>query len=538
MKHEKEKRTVKDALRRSEEKWHSLFNNMSDGFAYHRILLDAEGKPCDYVFHEVNEAFERLTGLKREHIIGRRVTKVLPGIENDPAGWIGKYGHVALTGSPVQFETYSEPLDKWYSVSAFSPHKGYFAVTFSDITEQKRMEQALRESEEKLRCTKEEWELTFDAVPDLVAILDNEHRIVRVNRAMADRLGVTPDQCRGLRCYEAVHGMSVIPGFCPHSLTCRDGRQHVAEVHERRLGGHFLVSTTPLCDQQGRVTGAVHVARDITARKQAEQELRKAYDDLELRVRERTSKLRVSNKALVEYAARLERLNTELQDFSFVAAHDLQEPLRKIQTFCDMAIKRCAPTLDSAGRQYLDRVVSSASRMRQLLRDLLGFSRTAARPGPFKEIDLARTAREAADLFEEDLDGSGGRVEIEGMAEMKADEDQMRCLFQNLIDNALKFRSEENPRIKIHARQDRGRVEIIVKDNGIGFDPQYAERIFKPFQKLHSRREYEGTGMGLAVCRKIVEWHGGSIKAESESGEGSTFLIRLPANHGRKEGMS
>lgn len=647
-----EVRTIEHALKRSEEKLHSLFSNMSEGFAYHRIVLDAEGKPCDYVFLEVNEAFEELTGLKREDIIGRQATKILPGIKNDSTDWVGKYGQVALTGKPVQFVSYAEPLEKYYSVSAFSPHKGYFAVTFSDITERKKMERALRESEAKLRVTlrsigdaviatdadsritfmnpvaahltgwnedeaygqkiekvfriineltrkpaedivrrvlregtisalanhtslvtrdgreipiedsaapimdkdgrvsgvvlvfydvtdqrkaqqellhaKEEWELTFDTVPDLIAILDNQHRIVRVNRAMAVRLGARPDQCIGLRCYEAVHGMDEIPAFCPHSLTCRDGQQHVAEVNEPRLGGDFLVSTTPLRDRQERVIGSVHVARDITARKQAELELRRAHDELDLRVRERTSELQISNEALRGYAAKLERLNEELQDFAFAAAHDLQEPLRKIQTFCDLIMKRYSPALDGTGQEYLERVVCSAGRMRQLLRDLLQFSKTAAGPEPFQEIDLGQMALEATELFEEDLKISGGRVEIESLPRVKADEGQMLRLFQNLIGNALKFSSQESPRIKIYARHKPGLWEIFVEDNGIGFDPRFADRIFKPFEKLQGRREYEGSGMGLAICHKIVEGHGGSIRAESEPGKGSVFIMTLP----------
>ena len=132
--------TVKDALKRTEEKLHSLFNNMSEGFAYHRIVLDAAGKPCDYVFLEINEAFTRLTGLEADQIIGKRVTAALPGIEKDPTDWIGKYGEVALTGKPVQFENHAVSLQRWYSVSAFSPRKGFFACTFADITERKRAE--------------------------------------------------------------------------------------------------------------------------------------------------------------------------------------------------------------------------------------------------------------------------------------------------------------------------------------------------------------------------------------------------------------
>jgi light-regulated signal transduction histidine kinase (bacteriophytochrome) len=227
--------------------------------------------------------------------------------------------------------------------------------------------------------------------------------------------------------------------------------------------------------------------------------------------------------------ARLELVNAELQEFAFIAAHDLQEPLRKIQTFCDIAMKRCAPVLDSSSRGYLDRVVSSAGRMRQLLNDLLEFSRVAARPGPLKKIDLGTIVREAADVFEASVKETGCQIEIENIPAIEADETQMLRLFQNLIGNALKFRGAGTPRIKVYGKLHRqGICELFVEDNGIGFDPKFAGLIFKPFQRLHGRSVYDGTGMGLAICRKIVERHGGNIRAESEPGKGSTFIIRLP----------
>lgn len=235
--------------------------------------------------------------------------------------------------------------------------------------------------------------------------------------------------------------------------------------------------------------------------------------------------------------ARLELVNAELQEFAFVASHDLQEPLRKIQTFCDLTRKRCAPVLDSTSQEYLDRVVDSASRMRQLLHDLLEFSRVATRPQPFKKMDLVKIVREAADVFEASVKETGCKIEIENIPAIEADESQMLRLFQNLIANALKFRGE-TCHIRIFGKLDgKGSCELFVRDNGIGFEPQFAELIFKPFQRLHGRKEYDGTGMGLAICRKIAEGHGGSIRAESEPGKGSTFIIRLPLRQDRREGV-
>ena len=183
-----------------------FFDKMLDGFAYHKIVVDKAGKPVDYIFLEVNHAFEKMTGLKRESIIGKKVTDVLPGIEKDSADWIGVYGRVALTCSPIQFENYAEPLGKWYKISAYCPEKGYFVALFEDITERKK-------ADEELWQSKNDWERTFDSVPDFIAILDNQFRIVRANRAMAQQLGVSPEKAIGLFCYYCVHGLDNPAGF-------------------------------------------------------------------------------------------------------------------------------------------------------------------------------------------------------------------------------------------------------------------------------------------------------------------------------------
>ena len=297
-------------------------------------------------------------------------------------------------------------------------------------------------------------------------------------------------------------------------------------------GVHYIAARGKLVrDDEGRAVRLNGLIWDISERRQMEEELRKSRDDLELRVGERTAELSAT-------VARLELVNAELQEFAFVASHDLQEPLRKIQTFCDMAKKRCAPVLDITSQQYLDRVINSASRMRQLLSDLLQFSRVAAKPEPFEKIDLVKIVREAADVFEKTVKNTGALVDIESMPAIEADESQMLRLFQNLIGNALKFRSNGIPKVKVYGKLvARGLCEILIEDNGIGFDQQFAELIFKPFQRLHNRNEYEGTGMGLAICRKIIERHGGSIRARSEPGKGSTFIIRLPVKQGRWEGI-
>jgi PAS domain S-box-containing protein len=209
--------------------------------------------------------------------------------------------------------------------------------------ERKRSEMAILQA-------KEEWELTFNSVPDLIAILDCHHRVIRANKALADRLGTTPEKCIGLHCYEAVHGLPYPPTFCPHTLTCQDGKEHITDVHEPRLGGDFSVSTTPIINKQGLTTGSIHVARDITERKQAEGALK-----------QRTLDLEASNK--------------ELESFSYTVSHDLRAPLRSMDGFSQAVLEDYGKQLDEKGKNYLQRIRSSSQIMSQLIEDILTLSR-------------------------------------------------------------------------------------------------------------------------------------------------------------------
>jgi len=263
--------------------------------------------------------------------------------------------------------------------------------------------------------------------------------------------------------------------------------------------------------------------RDITERKEAENAMQRANEFLEERVAERTAELEDANVAL-------SRSNQELDQFASVASHDLQEPLRKIQAFGDRLNKKFAAQLGEQGRLYVERMGYSATRMRTLIDSLLTFSRVTTKAEPFVPTELEEIANEVVEDLEGRLQEVDGRVEIGKLPKINADPLQMRQLFQNLIANGLKFRrSEEPPVVKVDAKIDGGELcEISFADNGIGFEEVYLDRIFDVFQRLHGRQEYDGTGMGLAIVRKIVERHGGTITATSELEKGSTFLVTLP----------
>lgn len=242
-------------------------------------------------------------------------------------------------------------------------------------------------------------------------------------------------------------------------------------------------------------------------------------------------------------AAMLAQSNRELQDFASVASHDLQEPLRKIQAFGDRLKRKCEGQLTEDGNDYLARMLNAASRMQTLINDLLTFSRVTTKAQPFSKVDLNSIVRDVLSDLEVRIEQTGGVVEVGNLPVVDADPLQMRQLFQNLIANALKFRKPDQPSVvKIFAESNiqiaEGATwalanaetwEISIADNGIGFDEKYLDRIFTVFQRLHGRNTYEGTGVGLAVCRRIVERHNGSITARSKPGQGATFTFKLPA---------
>jgi PAS domain S-box-containing protein len=280
----------------------------------------------------------------------------------------------------------------------------------------------------------------------------------------------------------------------------------------------------PICNERGEPEYLLGISQDITERKVAEEKLQ-------------------------EFAAQLEQNNRELQDFAYVASHDLQEPLRKVRAFGDRLKTKCGTVLGTEGGDYLDRMLNAARRMQTLIEDLLAFSRVTTRAQPFVSVDLNKIAGEVLSDLEVRIEQAQGRVEVGELPMLEADQTQMRQILQNLIGNALKFHRKDQPPIvkvsatplpkghplalKLAPRNGVEFIQISVEDNGIGFDEKYLDRIFTVFQRLHGRGEYEGTGVGLAICRKIALRHHGDITAHSQEGAGATFLLTLPLKQPR-----
>lgn len=274
--------------------------------------------------------------------------------------------------------------------------------------------------------------------------------------------------------------------------------------------------------------------------------LKEAYEKLETNITalkaEITERQRIE-AILAKQKEELLRSNIELEQFAYVASHDLQEPLRKVQAFGDRLKNKFASVIGDEGRDYLERMQNASKRMQTLINDLLTFSRITTKTQPFTTIDLNKVTQEVLSDLESLVDRTRGQVEISDLPEIEADPLQMRQLFQNLINNALKFhRKDVPPIVKIYAKiieennnstkTNFNTYNIFVEDNGIGFEEKYLDRIFVIFQRLHGRTEYEGTGIGLAICRKIAERHQGSITAKSKLEEGTRFIITLPSKQG------
>ncbi len=351
----------------------------------------------------------------------------------------------------------------------------------------------------------EVWQRTFDALPDLIAIMDREHRIVRINRAMAERLRLSPGEAVGVHCYGVVHGTDGPPGFCPHSEMLEDGREHVAEIEELRLGGDFIVSVTPLHDEAGSLVGSVHVARDITERRRMERELEKA------------------NLELVEAA----KMKAQFVD---MAIHDMGSPLSVVRGYSDMMVGGHFGELTDGQRNALEAMRRSVGILAGLRGDMLEVSRfEQGRIELRKEpVDIALLVQATADELRFLLDGKQQSLSLE-VPELRVDCDPRRVkqAVSNYLSNAIRYTPEQG-RIAVAASRQGDEVVIAVSDNGRGLAPEDRERVFEGFYRA-GERVAGSTGLGLLVVRKVAEAHGGRAWCESELGKGSTFFLAIPA---------
>jgi PAS domain S-box-containing protein len=375
----------------------------------------------------------------------------------------------------------------------------------------------LRESEAK-------YHRMIDTANEGILGQDENNVVTFVNVRMAEMLGYTLEELQGHKTTDFM----LEQDLPDHEQRIGSRKQGVAEAYERRLKSKdgeiiwTLVSASPVIDDNGRFQGSFTMVTDITKRKRAEEEIRKLNQELEHRVTDRTAQLEFANK--------------ELEAFSYSVSHDLRTPLRAIDGFSHILLDDYADKLDDEGRRLLNVVRESTGRMGQLIDDILQFSRTGRLELAFTEIDMEKLAREVAEELKAHVVGESNKLqlEIEPLPRAIGDRAMMRQVFVNLLSNAIKFsRRRKEPAVRVGTTAGTNETIYYVKDNGVGFDMQFSNKLFGVFQRLHNISEFEGTGIGLAIVKRIVNRHGGRVWAEAAVNEGATIYFALPVRKDR-----
>jgi PAS domain S-box-containing protein len=499
------RREADGALRESEERYRRTFELAGSGVAH--IALDRR-------FIRVNRRLCEILGYPEHELIGMTGREIShPGdldvINSQRAKlYAGELDRVRVEKRYVRKDrsivwvTFSMVVER---DAAGKP--SYEIAIFDDITERRRAEAAVRESEERFRSLTQlssDWYWEQDA----------QFGLTFMSRRMGERTGLDASAYIGRKRWDQ-------PAL---NLTDADWASHRAQLERHEpfrdfemerpnpTGGTRWISVSgePIFDQAGAFRGYRGVGSDITERKRAEAELRRAHDEV------------------AQKADELQRSNAELEQFAYVASHDLQEPLRMVSSYTQLLTKRYGERFDGDAKEFMHYIVDGAARMKQLIEDLLAYSRVGTKGKEFKPVAVEASLRKAVSNLRAAIEESSAAVTWDPLPTVDADEVQLAQLFQNLIGNALKFRGPGVPRIHVAAADQDGDWHLTVADNGIGIEPQYFERIFMLFQRLHTMGDYPGTGIGLAICKKVVERHGGRIWVSSTPGEGSQFHFTLP----------
>lgn len=339
----------------------------------------------------------------------------------------------------------------------------------------------------------------------IVAITDIKGTITYINKKFCEISKYSPEELIGQNHRIINSGFHPKEFFRDMYRTIANGRVWKGQIKNRAKDGSFYwVDTTivPLTNREGKLSKYLAIRFDITAQKRIEEELVKALLDVE-------------------------QSNSELEQFAYIASHDLQEPLRMIGSYSQLLTRRYEGKLDAKADQYINYITEGVQRMQTLIKDLLHYSRTATSKEDMQPVDLNIVMTEVLTDLKVAIETSHADIKVSPLPSLKANHTQVRQLFQNLIGNAIKFRGDESPVIEVSVQEESEVWQFSIKDNGIGIDPEFSEKIFMLFQRLNDREKYPGTGIGLAVCKKIVERHGGKIWIESEAGKGTTFFFTM-----------
>jgi PAS domain S-box-containing protein len=495
-----DRKRAEEALRESEEKYRTILEKIEDGY----YEVDLAGNLTFF-----NDSMCRIWGYPREELMGMNDRQYTD--KENAKKLFQAFNKVYRTGESrrecdweiIRKDGTKRCIEASVSLRNDSSGKPIgFRGIIRDVTERKQMEEALRQSEEKYRTILEDIEESYfetDLAGNFTFVNDIGYR----------RLGYSREELIGMNNRQLTDEETAKKVFQAFSEVYRTGEPRRGGEWEiiRKDGtkGVFEISASLVRDSGGRPIGFRGTSRDITERKRAEE-------------------------ALKEKTEELARSNRDLEQFAYVASHDLQEPLRMVTNYVQLLAQRYKGKLDSDAHDFIGFAVDGAIRMWKLINDLLLYSRVGMRGKGLESTDCETVLNQSLNNLKVAIEENGAVVTHDPLPTVMADHLQLGQLFQNLIGNAIKFRGNEPPRIHVSAGRKGNVWTFSVRDNGIGIAPEYAQRIFVIFQRLHGRNEYDGTGIGLAICKRIVERHGGRIWAESEVGKGATFYFTLPAS--------
>lgn len=488
---------TQDRLRESEERRRTLLASLPQ-----RIFVkDQQG-----VFVSVNDAFARDFGRRASDFVGKTdfdlfAHELAEKYREDDRRVVETRQTETIVeanvtqGKPRYVEVVKAPV--------VTDEGGVLGVVgvFTDITERKLMEQELAQERDLLH-------ILMDNLPDQIFFKDRDSRFTRINQAAAQALGLS-DPLEAVGKLDADLHPEELAGeyLADEQRLIAADQALVGKLEAQRTpeGKDRWLSTTkvPIRDRDGRVVGIAGISRDVSDRIQVEEALRETADELA-------------------------RSNEELQQFAYVASHDLQEPLRMVASYTQLLARRYHDRLDQDGLDFINYAVDGATRMQGLIQDLLAYSRVGTRTGVFEPTELSTAMDRSLANLHAAIAESDARITRGTLPTVLGDLVQLTQLFQNLLGNAIKFRGAETPHIHVSARRTDSEWVIAVADNGIGLEPEYKERIFVIFQRLHGKGDYPGTGIGLAICKKIVTRHGGRIWVESQFGKGATVYFTIP----------